>query len=112
MKTTHTATIAALFIIPILFLSCIQGGGAIPRTSAGEEGFVAHCRVCHAKGGNVLNRAKALRHADLVKNGITTAADIVRKMRNPGPKMTKFDESVIPDKTAYAIADYVLETFK
>jgi cytochrome c6 len=33
-------------------------------------------------------------------------------MRKPGPGMTPFDEKVIPDKTAEAIAEYIAKTFK
>jgi len=33
-------------------------------------------------------------------------------MRNPGPGMTKFDEKTIPEETAKAIAEYILETFR
>jgi cytochrome c6 len=32
-------------------------------------------------------------------------------MRKPGPGMTPFDEKTIPDRTARAIAEYILETF-
>jgi cytochrome c6 len=33
-------------------------------------------------------------------------------MRNPGPGMTKFEASTIPDKDAMEIARYILKTFK
>ena len=33
-------------------------------------------------------------------------------MRNPGPGMTKFDKTVLPDKQARQIADYIMKTFK
>jgi len=111
MRKIHLAFIPMFIMVSILPISCIQIG-TVPKISPGEEAFVLHCRVCHATGGNVLDPAKTLHHKDLAKNGIVTAADIVAKMRNPGPKMTKFGESVIPDRTAHAIADYILEAFK
>lgn len=82
------------------------------RMSPGQEAFERHCHVCHPKGGNVINPAKTLRGSDLEKNNVRTAADIVSKMRNPGPGMTQFDEKTIPDATAGQIAEYIFETFK
>jgi cytochrome c6 len=32
-------------------------------------------------------------------------------MRNPGPGMTKFDKSMLPDKDAKKIAEYEIKTF-
>ena len=111
MRKIYLAFVPVFIMVSVLLVSCIQSG-TVPKISPGEEAFVLHCRVCHATGGNVLNPAKTLHHNALAKNGIMTAVDIVAKMRNPGPKMTKFDESTIPDKTAHAIADYILEAFK
>jgi len=48
----------------------------------------------------------------LAANGIKSEKDIVGKMRNPGPGMTKFDAKAVPDKEATAIAKYILTTFK
>ncbi len=86
--------------------------GAAPETSPGEQGFAKNCAVCHPKGGNVINPAKTLDKKVLTANGIREPADIMGKMRNPGPGMTRFDEKAIPDGTARAIAEYILKTFK
>ena len=64
------------------------------------------------KGGNIINPAKTLDKKVLTANGIREPADIVGKMRYPGPAMTRFDEKAIPDGTAKAIAEYILKTFK
>jgi cytochrome c6 len=48
----------------------------------------------------------------LKANGVKSAKDIIGKIRNPGPGMTKFDEKTISNKEAKAIADYILKTFK
>jgi cytochrome c6 len=80
--------------------------------SPGEQAFVKNCAVCHPNGGNIINPAKTLHKKFLASNGIRKPADIVGKMRNPGPGMTQFDEKTIPDETAKAIAEYVLKTFK
>jgi len=89
-------------------------GHAAPASKAtpGEQAFEQNCAVCHKDGGNIINPAKTLHKKDLEANGITKPSDVIAQMRNPGPGMTKFDQKTIPDKTARAIADYVLKTFK
>ncbi len=77
----------------------------------GEEKFKALCSMCHPGGGNIINPKKTLHKADRESNNVKTADDIIRIMRNPGPKMTKFDEKYFPEAEARAIADYVLKTF-
>jgi len=77
-----------------------------------EAQFKEHCAVCHPDGGNIVNPAKTLHKKDLDANLITKPADIIAKMRNPGPGMTQFDKQTIPDNEAQAIAAYILKTFK
>jgi cytochrome c6 len=74
--------------------------------------FEEHCASCHPKGGNIVNAKKTLSKKSLAADGIKTDKDIVAKMRNPGPGMTKFDEKAVSAKEAKAIADYILKTFK
>ncbi|MBJ6723939.1 c-type cytochrome [Geomesophilobacter sediminis] len=78
----------------------------------GATEFQEHCASCHPKGGNIVNAKKPLNKKALNANGIRTAKDIVAKMRNPGPGMTKFDEKSVPTVEANAIAEYILKTFK
>lgn len=78
----------------------------------GADEFKNHCAVCHPDGGNIINPAFTLHKQDRDKHGVKTAKDIIGKMRNPGPGMTKFDKNTIPDNEAKAIADYILKTFK
>ncbi|MHB8909793.1 MAG: c-type cytochrome [Syntrophales bacterium] len=85
---------------------------AAADASQGEQAFVKNCAVCHPKGGNIINPAKTLNGKVLAANGVRKPADIMAKMRNPGPGMTRFDEKAIPDGTATAIAEYILKTFK
>ncbi len=77
----------------------------------GEELFKQHCSPCHAGGGNIINAAKPLHKEDREAHGVKTVEDIVGKMRNPGPGMSKFDEHYLPDQDARAIAGYILKTF-
>ena len=81
------------------------------QAKTGEALFKQHCTVCHPDGGNTINPKKTLLRTVREANGVITADDIIMKMRNPGPGMNKFDEKLIPDKDAKAIADYVLKTF-
>jgi cytochrome c6 len=74
--------------------------------------FEANCSECHPGGRNLITPAKDLRLLTLRANGITAAGDIVAKMRNPGPGMTRFDPKDLPDQEALAIAQYILATFK
>ncbi len=77
----------------------------------GEEAFLSNCVVCHANGENLITPSKSLHKKSLAANGIRTVDDIVKKMRDPGPGMTKFDAGMIPDKTARQIAEYILKKF-
>ncbi len=102
----------------ILFLAiCIMGAAAVvfaekaSDTSKGEQLFNANCKVCHPDGGNIINPKKTLHKADREANGVKKVEDILKRMRNPGPGMTKFDKKTISDKDARAIASYVLKTF-
>ena len=82
------------------------------EAKTGEALFNQHCTVCHPDGGNTINPQKTLHERNREENGIITAEDIIRNMRNPGPGMLVFDEKTISDTDAKAIAEYVLKTFK
>jgi len=86
----------------------VKPGGKID----GKKEFEEHCASCHPKGGNIVNPKKTLSKKVLAANGVKSSKDIIAKMRNPGPGMTKFDAKAVPDNEAKAIADYILATFK
>jgi cytochrome c6 len=100
-------------LLVVLGISCMAFYAFAEKSaqSSGESLFAANCKVCHPDGGNIINPAKTLQKKDRMANNVKTAADIVNKMRNPGPGMTKFDEKTISDKDAHAIAEYVIKTF-
>lgn len=79
---------------------------------SGEALFAENCATCHPDGGNVLYPQKSLQRQTLSANGITSPAEIVARMRNPGPRMKRFDRSELSDADARKIADYVLATFR
>ncbi|MGD0281550.1 MAG: c-type cytochrome [Dissulfurispiraceae bacterium] len=86
--------------------------GADEKGKSPEAAFKERCAVCHPNGGNIINAKKTLHKSDREANNVKTAADIISKMRNPGPGMTKFDTKTLPDAEAKKIADYILKTFK
>ncbi len=112
--------ILVVIVATISFCALIAGGSIAAEKAekdesnkiSGETQFKDHCAVCHPDGGNVINPAKTLHKKDLDANGIKRPADIIAKMRNPGPGMTQFDKKTIPDKEAQTIAEYILKTYK
>ena len=80
--------------------------------SAGAKLFQQHCVACHPDGGNIIKPALTLRKKDMDAHGVKTADDIVGKMRNPGPGMTRFDAKTVSDKDAKEIARYILQAYK
>lgn len=78
----------------------------------GEQLFKQHCAVCHPNGGNTITPAKTLSKKGMAERGtVKSADDVVKVMRNPGPGMNKFDESMISNDDAKKIGDYVMATF-
>jgi len=120
-KKTFIIFLSVVLAVTVLMLgaACSQKEPAkepikepVKETSMrGEALFKQHCYPCHPDGGNVINPNKTLHKKDREANGVNTAADIIGKMRNPGPGMTKFDEQTLPDADAKDIADYEIKTF-
>jgi cytochrome c6 len=102
------AVLMAVAVIGVLVVACY----AADNSTSGEALFKEHCAVCHPGGNNIVSPEFKLHKKDLEAHGITKAPQIVDKMRNPGPGMTKFDKKTISDEDALKIAEYVLKTFK
>jgi len=119
MKRFGIFVIVICFIFALSLMACEKskeqtGTSEQPKqveAKSGEALFKQYCSVCHPEGGNNVNPQKPIHKKEREANGVKNASDIVGKMRNPGPGMTKFDEQTIPDKDAQAIAEYVLRTF-
>jgi len=118
MKKTSLFSIVIISIFVCAFPLSAQDQSA---EHPGKVLFKNNCSPCHPDGGNIINPQKTLHKKDLDANKITTAEDIVKKMRNPGPSpthpqdwagMKMFDEKAISDQDANRIADYILKTFK
>jgi cytochrome c6 len=105
-------TIATGFGIALV-VGCfiVAGENAWSADKTGEALFKQHCAVCHPGGSNIMNAKKTLHKADRTANGVKTADDIIKKMRNPGPGMTKFDTKTLPNNDAREIAEYIMKTF-
>jgi len=89
--------------------------GAFAEESSNDVGatkFKQLCAMCHPNGENTITPKKTLHAAVRESNGVKTADDIIKLMRNPGPRMTIYNEKIMPQKDAEAIADYVMRTFK
>lgn len=102
--------VCAAMLAAALFCSVLPVEAAT-EASPGEQAFLKNCAVCHPNGGNIINPDDTLGKKAMAAKGIKMPADIVAKMRKPGPGMTQFDEKAIPDATARAIAEYILKTF-
>lgn len=85
--------------------------GGNPQGLSGEQLFEIHCSGCHSNGGNMVNPSKTLQKMIREANGVKTAKDIVRIMRNPGKGMMKFTSDDLSDRDAKAIAEYIIATF-
>ncbi|HMK43857.1 MAG TPA: c-type cytochrome [Dissulfurispiraceae bacterium] len=108
----HAVGIIVLTAFTLLSVASVGADVKKGKPLSGAVEFKEHCAVCHPEGGNIVNPQKTLRSKDLAANGIKKPADIIKKMRAPGPGMTQFDKKTIPDKEAQAIAQYILKTFK
>ncbi len=98
-------------ILGIAGLFTVVGGTTFGAEETGEALFKKNCAICHVNGGNIVNPQKPLHKKEREANGVKTAADIIKRMRNPGPGMTKFDEKTVSNKDAKKIAEYILKTF-
>lgn len=78
---------------------------------SGEELFRQYCAGCHPNGGNTVIPAKSLDRKALAAANISTAGDIVDRMRNPGQGMPAYSRNIITDKDAEKIAEFILEKF-
>ena len=110
MKMSGKVGILAVSVGLILPASGLHA--AVKTESKGATLFQQHCAACHPGGGNIIKPAFTLQKKDRDAHGVKTANDIVGKMRNPGPGMTRFDTKTVSDQDAMEIAQYVVNTFK
>ena len=109
----RTLTKVAILVVSLCLVLPAAGiNAAEKKESAGAKLFQQYCAACHPNGGNIIKPGLTLHKKDMEAHGVKTAEDIVGKMRNPGPGMSRFDAKTVSDKDAKEIAQYVLTTFK
>lgn len=96
-----------LLLVSFFLLPAVAGASQYD----GRADFEMFCSGCHPDGGNAVNPAKTLRKMNREANGVKTAEDIVKIMRNPGPGMRPYTKQDIADKRAKTLAEFVLKTF-
>jgi cytochrome c6 len=108
-KVTTYLLAGAFALCAFLFVAAATQAA---KAQNGEAEFKEYCAECHADGGNSIKPTKTLSKADLEKNGIKTAEDIIKIMRKPGEGMALFDEKTLPEAEAGKIEEYIISTFK
>lgn len=114
-KEGKMKTLGKIAVLVVSVGLAIPAAGLIAaekNESKGAKLFQQSCAACHPGGGNIIKPAMTLHKKDLDAHGVKTAKDIVGKMRNPGPGMTRFDTKTVSDEDAMEIAQYVVKTFK
>ena len=119
------AAVAAIFIlsgcskdstrkveVPAVAPVTQSGSTLVTPVQTGEQLFRQFCFNCHPDGNNVSDPKRTLHVAVLQKNHINTTEDIIRIIRNPGPRMLRFDADTLSDRDAQKIAAYIMDTFK
>lgn len=106
------AKIGVLVVSVGLAIPVVGISAAEKKESKGAKLFQENCAACHPDGGNIIKPAFTLHKKDMDAHGVKTANDIIGKMRNPGPGMTRFDTKTISDKDAQEIAQYILHAYK
>ena len=96
----------------LLILALFLSVSSVSYAASGKDLFQKNCAGCHVNGGNIVNPKFTLSRKDRYAHGVKTAGDIVKKMRNPGPGMTRFTKKMVSGKDAMAIAGYIIRTFK
>jgi tripartite motif-containing protein 71 len=78
------------------------------HASLGQSYYQSYCASCHPSFDNIITPNKKLTPDSLTANGISSVQNVVEKMRHPGPGMTTFDSTAVPDAKAYGIASYIM----
>ena len=106
------ASLLSVTSIAVFVVFAAAGTGQADQPKTGEAEFKTYCSACHYEGGNLLKADKTLSKSDRERNGVKSAQDIIRLVRHPGEGMTVFDESMLSEKDAQAIAEYIITTYK
>jgi mono/diheme cytochrome c family protein len=78
------------------------------KTKSGEEEFKANCSSCHPNGGNVIKPGNPIKGS----KKITNFKKFLSWIRTPLQPMPPFAPSMISDKQAKKLYDYVVNASK
>jgi cytochrome c6 len=104
MKKIISVLLLGIAIFTFVFISPALAADA----AKGKAVFTANCASCHAGGRNLVNAAKSLKKADLVKYDMYSAEAIIAQVTNGKAAMPAFKGRLKPDQIEN-VAAYVLE---
>ena len=104
MKKIISVLLLSVTIFTVAFSSPVLAADA----ANGAAVFSANCASCHAGGGNIVNRAKTLKKADLEEYGMYSAEAIVSQITNGKGAMPAFGKKLKANQIE-DVAAYVLE---
>ncbi|AFZ56046.1 c-type cytochrome [Anabaena cylindrica FACHB-243] len=104
MKKIISVLLLGIAILTFAFSSPALAADA----AAGKAVFTANCASCHAGGKNLVNAAKSLKKADLVKYDMYSAEAIIAQVTKGKGAMPAFKGRLKPAQIEN-VAAYVLE---
>ena len=100
--------ISVLLLSVTIFTVAFSSPALAADAANGAAVFSANCASCHAGGGNIVNRAKTLKKADLEEYGMYSAEAIVSQITNGKGAMPAFGKKLKANQIE-DVAAYVLE---
>jgi len=100
--------ISVLLLSVAIFTFAFSNPASAVDAASGAALFEANCAQCHLGGGNIVNRAKTLKKADLEKYNMYSAEAIATQITKGKGAMPAFGRKLKADQIEN-IAAYVLE---
>lgn len=100
--------IISVLLLGIAIFTFAFSSPALADAANGAKVFSANCASCHAGGKNLVNAAKSLKKADLVKYDMYSAEAIIAQVTNGKGAMPAFKGRLKPAQID-DVAAYVLE---
>lgn len=100
--------ISVLLLSVTIFTVAFSSPALAADAANGAAVFSANCASCHAGGGNIVNRAKTLKKADLEEYGMYSAEAIIAQVTKGQGAMPAFGKKLKANQIE-DVAAYVLE---
>ncbi|MBD2140591.1 c-type cytochrome [Anabaena sp. FACHB-1250] len=100
--------ISVLLLSVTIFTVAFSSPALAADAANGAELFKANCASCHLGGGNIVNRAKTLKKADLEKYDMYSAEAIISQVTKGKGAMPAFGKKLKADQIE-DVAAYVIE---